>query len=93
MYFKWIYSKIQSLNSQKSRLISKLPKVGMITKLSNPAPKKSVRPFRQSLVNSAIGPTGVHVSLLVDLVQQELEHVPVIIHGVWVIAKKLKLAG
>ena len=63
-----------------------------IIKLPNKQLEKSVQPIRLSLVKWAIGLTGVHAFLNVDLYQQELEPDHVIIHGAWDIRKKRKLA-
>ena len=63
-----------------------------ISKLPNKQLEKSVQPIRQSSVKWAIGLTGVHVFLNVDLFQKELEPDHVIIYGAWDIRKKQKHA-
>ena len=63
-----------------------------IIKLPNKQLEKSVQPIRPNSAKWAIGLTGVHVFLNVDLFQQELEPDHVIIHGAWDIRKKQKLA-
>ena len=63
-----------------------------IIKLPNKQLEKSVQPIRPNSAKWAIGLTGVHVFLNVDLFQQELEPDHVIIHGAWDIRKKPKHA-
>ena len=63
-----------------------------IINLQNKQLQAAVQPIRPSLVQWAIGLTGVHVFLNVDLFPQKLEHGHVIIHGAWDIRKKQKHA-